>query len=123
MVKLTHDEELLVSCGWGDVYYYEKQGMGNEYVLQQSIGFGDHVYSIVWSMEVDGNAMVVSEDGYGISSVIHFFERKNHVWEEVNRIDNPSMDEYFGWEVALFGNATLIASRTNVYSLEDYFSS
>ena len=93
--------------------------MGNEYVLQQSIGFDNGV----WPIAVDGNAMVVSEGRFGRSSVIHFFERKNHVWEEVNRIDNPGLDESFGWQVTLFGNTTLITSNTNVFPLEDYFSS
>jgi len=122
-VRLTHDGELLVACrggSAGNVYYYEKQGMGNDYVLQQSIGFDN----IVGSIAVDGNAMVVSEYRSGRSYVIHFFERKNHVWEEVNRIDDTGLDEYFGrGGVALFGNTTLIASRMNVYPLEDYFSS
>ena len=87
--------------------------------MQQSIGFDNGVYSIA----VDGNAMVVSEYRDGGSYVIHFFERKNHVWEEVNRIDDTGLDVSFGREVALFGNTTLIASLTNVYPLEDYFSS
>jgi len=93
--------------------------MGNDYVLQQSIGFDN----IVDSIAVDGNDMVVSEYRYRRSHVVHFFERKNHVWEEVNRIDEPTFDEYFGRRVSLFGNTTLIASYKNVYSFEDYFSS
>ena len=115
-VRLTHDEELLVGCrgrGSDIVYYYEKQGMVNEYVLKQSIGFDNDVYSIA----VDGNVMVVSKHREGRSNVIHFFERKDHVWEEVDIIDEPTFDESFGRQVALFGNTTLIASNTNVYPL------
>ena len=93
--------------------------MGNDYVFQKTIGFDSSVNSVA----VGGNAMVVSEWSDGISNVIHFFERKNHIWEEVNRIDEPTFDEYFGYQVALFGNTTLITLLTNVYPLEDYFSS
>ena len=67
--------------------------------------------------------MVVSERSCSTSNDIIFFMRKNHVWEEVNIIDEPTFDEYFGEQVVSFGNTTLIASLTNVYPLEDYFSS
>ena len=45
-VRLTHDEQLLVTCGnYGNavVFYYEKLGTGDEYVLQQSIRFDGRV--------------------------------------------------------------------------------
>jgi len=124
-VRLTHDEELLVSCG--DllsqdhvVYYYEKQEMGDGYVLQQSITDFD---KDVVSMSVNGNTMVVSERTYGFRSfVVRFFVRKNQIWGEVNHIDELLLEESFGRRVVLFGNTTLIASPTNVYVLQDYFN-
>ena len=61
-MRLTEDGELLVVCGWREsavaaVYYYGKQRMGDDYVLQQSIGFDKGVMSLA----VDGNSMVVTE--------------------------------------------------------------
>lgn len=114
--RLTHDEELLVGCSCGRrVRYYEKQEMGDGYSFQQNIGFIDYVEGIA----VDGNVMVVSEGWTDYT--IHFFVRTNHVWEEVNQIDESTFEIPFRSPVALFGNAALITSGTNVYAVEDYF--
>ena len=121
---LTEDGELLVTCGLvgsggGTVYYYGKQRMGDDYVLQQSIGFEKGVVSLA----VDGNSMVVTEfQGLDSPCVIRFFVRRNITWVEVTRIDGPTLDERVWSEVALFGNQTLIASGKNVYPMQDYFN-
>lgn len=90
--------------------------MEDGYSFQQDIGFSDYVRGIA----VDGHVMVVSE-GW-VDYTIHFFVRRNHVWEEVNQINDSTFDIYFGRPVALFRNTTIIASGTNVYAVDDYFS-
>jgi len=118
IVRLTHDEDLLVTCSGNNiVYYYEKQGAEREYVLKQNIPFEHSIMSI----EVDENVMVVGETGKFDN--VHVFARKDHAWEEINQIDGPVSDDSFGRKVALHGNTTLIASQSNVYQLEHHFSS
>jgi len=119
-VKFTDDEELLVLCDDDNtLYYYEKQE--EEFIVKQSIVFDGRVYR--GDIAVDGDAMVVSENRSGRSDVIRFFVRTNHVWEEVNRINDDGLEPYFGeGDVALFENTTLIGSNYNVYVVEDYFS-
>jgi len=119
-VKFTDDEELLVLCDDDNtLYYYEKQE--EEFIVKQTIVFDNTVWG--GDIVVDGDAMVVSESRSGRSYVIRFFVRRNHVWEEVNRIDDDDLEPSFGQEgVALFENTTLIASHYNVYVVEDYLS-
>jgi len=135
----------------GTVYYYKKYGTGEDYVLQQIIGLDtvvmgedygydddeaygyddddanydddglEQIFGVYYSLAVDGKAMVVSERRGSRSNVIHFFVQKNNTWEEVASIDEPTFDKDFGERVALLGNTTLIASKTNVYPLQDYF--
>ena len=67
--------------------------------------------------------MVVAEfQGWFSPGVIHFFVRKNNTWEEVTIIDEPTFDDRFGLNMALFENQTLIASDKNVYPIQDYFN-
>jgi len=119
-VKLTEDEGLLVHCSDPKtLYYYEKQE--EQYIIKQSIASKSDDWG--YKSAVDGNAMVVSGKRRDRSNVIHFFVRRNHVWEEVNQIDDIGLESSFGqYGVALFGNTTLISSESNVYVVEDYFS-
>jgi hypothetical protein len=124
IVKFTSNEGILVKCGnenrdVNTVYYYERQGAGEDYILRQSIGFG-----AVGSLAVDGEFMVVSEYRADRSLVIHVFLLKNNAWEEVATIEEPIFDlGFFGRHIALLGNRTLIASWENVYLVQDYFNS
>lgn len=135
LVRLTDDGGLLVRRGYdgsadGTVYYYAKQRSGEDYVLQQSIGFdkgatggSQQSSELGHSLAVDGKTMAVSEfRGHDISRVIHFFVQKNNTWKEIVTIDEPTFDKYFGERVALLGNKTLIGSNKNVYPLQDYFN-
>merc|ERR1719491_2526753 len=111
----------MVSCGnpvefWrrtGAVHYYAKEGMYDEYVLQQSIRF----YGAIGSYDLDDNAMVLSEHASAGLFVVHFFARQNNAWEEVATIDNPAL--LSSNRVRLFGNTTLISSEMNVYHVGD----
>jgi len=116
-VELVEDEDLVVSSH-GSIYYYEKHE--ESYVLKQRIIDNNSMSSIAVGM----NEMVVSEDEDNGDCVLifRFFLRKNHVWEEVNQLDNSDIGVEFGWRgVALFGNTTLIVSYHNVHVFQDYF--
>lgn len=134
-MRLTGDGGLLIRCAYDvsavhTVYYYKKQGLGEDYVLQQSIridtvvmGKKDLSTGLSYSLAVDEKSMIVNEfRGHDRSQVIHFFVQNNNTWEEVTTIDEPTFDTDFGKRVALFGNTTLIASNKNVYPLQDYFN-
>merc|ERR1712194_10497 len=118
---------MMVNCGpYGSgantIYYYEKHGLGEGYVLRQTIGFKDNVRLI----DVDGKTMAVTEYRPAGSLVIHFFVQKNLAWEEVDTIVEPIVDDgSFGWHshIALSGNSTMIASWENVYLVQDYYNS
>ena len=123
-VILTNEEELLVKC-WGGqsggaVYSYERQGVGKDFVLRQSIGFN----TTVRSMAVDGRAMAVAESRKGVSLAIQFFMQTSSAWNwvQVAALDQPLNSEQFGRQMALSGNDTLIASFQNVYLFKDVFS-
>ena len=120
-VRLMDTQNLLVTCGGdynigdaGTVYYYEHPGTGGDYVLEQSIRF----QNVVLSLAVSQNAMVLGEFRYPRPLAVHFFVRKNNVWEEVAIIDESTFPLCFGYVLALFGNTTLIASGRNVYQVD-----
>ena len=134
LVQLTNDAGMLATCGWSSadsaLYHYERPGTREDYVLRQSIDFN----LTIASMAVDGRAMVAAERRVSSQrgkaggwpsdpSVIHFFLQRNNTWEEVAIIDEPTFDKYFGWIVAVSGNATLVNSARNAYLLQDYFHS
>lgn len=114
-VRLTYDDGLLVGCDGDNVtHYYEKQvesSGANVYIMTQNITFDYYISSI----DVDGDIMVTSEDRNQMSNLLRFFVRRDHAWEQFNKIDEPNFDSSFGYSVALSGNVTLIASAKNVY--------
>ena len=85
--------------------------MGDAFVLQQRIVVG----SGAWSLDVDNNAMVLSEFQFTKSNPVRFFEWQNDVWEDVATIDIYAFDEGFGYRVRVSGNSALISSEKNVY--------
>jgi len=127
IVTFTNDKGMLVKCGpYGSgantIYYYEKEGMGHDYILQQTFRYKNNVRFI----DVDGEAMALTEYRSVGSFVIHFFVQKNNAWEEVATIEESTLDDVsFGWHrhIALSGNSTMITSSENVYLVQDYYNS
>jgi hypothetical protein len=93
------------------IYYYEKLGVGGDYVFQQGLKFEKGVISFA----VDKNDMVLGECRSGRSNVIHFFVLENGAWREVRTLDEPTFDQSFGEDVALSRNHVLISSKKNIY--------
>ena len=125
-VKIINGEELLATCKQRRfnsysfaIYHYMKSRTSEGFVLRQTIVFDE----LVRSIEIDGRAMIVSENRVGRSSVIHVFVRKHDLWEKNGTFDEPATDATFGYRTALSGNHTLIASWENVYLVRDFFRS
>ncbi|KAL7480169.1 hypothetical protein ACHAWX_000148 [Stephanocyclus meneghinianus] len=90
-VRLTYDESLLIGCdGDNSTLYYKKHKLSgaSEYILEQEIKFGNFLISV----DVDGNTMIASERRESISSLIHFYVWKDHVWKQVKKLMIPALN-------------------------------
>jgi hypothetical protein len=118
IVKLTNNEGMLVKCGSENsdvstVYYYEKEGAREGYILRQRVEF-----EAVGLVAVDGKFMLVSEYRPGGSPGIHIFQLKTNAWEEVTTemtTFEESLLGLFGRQIALLGNSILVASWEIAY--------
>jgi hypothetical protein len=103
------------------VYYYTPSNTTDQFEFKQKITASDgapqDVFGYSARIAVDGNTMLVGSMGKSV----YVFVKENNIWTEVEKIDAPTGNSNFAYNIGLSGKTAIVSSSYNTYSyfLED----